>query len=173
LKRPVRTIGVEESYRRYYNVVRAAESKAYATPIFHGELVAFRRVALEKVEGFPVDVGADDSHTATKIALAGFRAIIPENVWVEEILPSKGYFWWRVRRAQHLLQHFAKAFKLRGLASKEFRRILAIEWFLHVVNPFLLPGIHQPANGKRVDRSFTSRPGHLSIGNCVTRCKAI
>jgi len=70
--------------------------------------------------------------------LAGFRAIIPENVWVEEVLPSKGYFWWRVRRAQHLLQHFSKAFKLRGLASKEFRRILAIEWFLHVVNPFLL-----------------------------------
>jgi len=36
LKRPVRTIGVKESYRRYYNVVRVAESKAYATPIFHG-----------------------------------------------------------------------------------------------------------------------------------------
>ncbi|MEM0474654.1 MAG: glycosyltransferase, partial [Zestosphaera sp.] len=44
LKRPVDSgvAGVEASYRQYYNVLRVAESKAYSTPIFHGELAAFK-----------------------------------------------------------------------------------------------------------------------------------
>lgn len=44
-------------------------------PPFHGELVAFRRGLLERVSGFPENIGADDSYTATKIALIGYRAI--------------------------------------------------------------------------------------------------
>ena len=130
--------GVEEGYRRYYNVLRLAESKAWSTPIFHGELAAFRRNLLEKLGGFPTDIGADDSHTASRIALMRYRAIIPEGLWVEETVPNKGYFWWRVRRAQHLVQHFARTLKKIGQAPKEFRKILAIETFLHLANPYLL-----------------------------------
>jgi len=130
--------GVEEGYRRYYNVLRLAESKAWSTPIFHGELAAFRRSLLENLNGFPTDIGADDSHTASRIALMGYRAIIPEGLWVEEAVPNEGYFRWRVRRAQHLIQHFARTFKKIGQAPKEFRVVLAIESFLHLANPFLL-----------------------------------
>ena len=140
LKKPIgpKVKEVEENYRHYYNVLRVAESKAFSTPIFHGELAAFRRNLLEKIGGFPTDIGADDSHTATKIALMGYRTIIPENIWVEELVPNKGYFSWRIRRAQHLIQHFAKTLKEIRRASIEFRKILVAETFLHLANPYLL-----------------------------------
>jgi len=95
--------GVEEGYRQYYNVLRVAESKVYATPIFHGELAAFKTNLLKGLDGFPTDIGADDSHTATKISLKGFRAIIPDDLWVEKRVPEEKYFSWRIRRAQHPL----------------------------------------------------------------------
>ncbi len=130
--------GIESGYREFYNVLRIAESKAYSTPIFHGELAAFRRELLEEVGGFPTDIGADDSHTATLIALKGYRAITPEDLLCREAVPRKGYASWRIRRAQHLIQHFLKSVRVRGRAPRIFRMILGIEAFLHVVNPWLL-----------------------------------
>ncbi len=130
---------LEEGYRRYYNELRVAESKAFATPIFHGELAAFRRDLLERLGGFPTDIGADDSHTATRIALMGYRAITPEGLWAEELVPSEGYLAWRVRRAQHLVQHFARAVSMARGAPPEFRLVLYAEAYLHLVNPWLLP----------------------------------
>ena len=131
--------GVEEGYRQYYNVLRLAESKAWSTPIFHGELAAFKTELLNKVGGFPTDIGADDSHTATKIALIGYRAIIPENIWCHEFIPKNGYITWRTRRAQHLIQHFMKTFRSSEHGSPNpYGKILAVETFLHVLNPWLL-----------------------------------
>ena len=138
IKKPATPHQTEETYRKYYNTLRIAESKAHSTPIFHGELAAFRKNLLEKQGGFPTDIGADDSHIASKIALIGYRAIIPEDLWVEEIVPNKGYFWWKIRRAQHLIQHFARTLRKIKQAPKEFRKILAIETFLHLANPYLL-----------------------------------
>jgi len=139
LKKPLGSgaTGVEVGYRQYYNVLRVAESKAYSTPIFHGELAAFRKDLLEKVGGFPTDVGADDSHTATKIALIGFRAIVSDDLWVEEMVPKEKYFSWRVRRAQHLIQHFTKALRT-GKVNKKFKWILLAESYLHLINPWIL-----------------------------------
>jgi len=130
--------GVEEGYRGFYNVVRLAESKAWATPIFHGELAAFRRSLLEKVGGFPTDIGSDDSYTATRIALMGFRSIVPEDVVCVEAVPSRGYHTWRIRRAQHLVQHFAKTLREGFKAPNRFRPILYAEIFLHLANPWIL-----------------------------------
>jgi len=130
--------GVEESYREFYNIVRIAESKAWSTPIFHGELAAFRRSLLEKLGGFPIDIGADDSYTATKIALLGFRSIISEDVRCIEMVPRRGYHMWRIRRAQHLIQHFLKTLREGAKTPKPFRYILYTESFLHLVNPWIL-----------------------------------
>ncbi|MEM4465472.1 MAG: glycosyltransferase family 2 protein [Ignisphaera sp.] len=140
LKKPLSssTTSIEVGYRQYYNVLRVAESKAYSTPIFHGELAAFRKDLLEKVGGFPTDIGADDSHTATKIALMGFRAIVPDDLWVDEMVPKEKYFSWRVRRAQHLIQHFARTLKNVKQTPEEFKKILLAESFLHILNPLLL-----------------------------------
>ncbi len=133
-----RFIGVERSYRDYYNVIRLGESKKFSTPVFHGELAAFRRVLLVKLGGFPVDIGADDSHTATLMAISGFRAIAVDNALCTELVPRRGYHMWRIRRAQHLIQHFAKALGLLSKASREFKLILLAEAWLHLFNPWLL-----------------------------------
>jgi len=144
LKRPAGSRGpggVEEGYRGYYNNVRVEESRVWSTPIFHGELAAFRRSFLEEIGGFPSSVGADDSHTATIAALRGYRAIIPGDVWCVELVPERGrgYVSWKARRAQHLVQHFAETLpRLRG-APRGFRWILAAEEYLHLLNPLLMP----------------------------------
>lgn len=129
---------MESVYRQYYNVLRVSESKAWSTPVFHGELAAYRRSLLEEIGGFPVDLGADDSHTATLIALKGYRAITPETLECVELVPAKGYHGWRVRRAQHLVQHFARALRLWRRAPKQYRWILLVEAYLHLLNPWLL-----------------------------------
>ncbi len=131
-------MSVEEGYREFYNVVRLAESKKHSTPVFHGELAAFRRSLLERVSGFPTNIGADDSHTATKIALTGYRAIAVDNAWCVESVPKRGYHMWRIRRAQHLIQHFMTLLKNLWRAPRELREILLVETYLHLLNPWIL-----------------------------------
>jgi cellulose synthase/poly-beta-1,6-N-acetylglucosamine synthase-like glycosyltransferase len=130
--------GVEKGYRDFYNVVRLGESKKHSTPVFHGELAAFRKDLLVRLGGFPTDIGADDSHTATLIALEGYRAITVDNAICAEPVPAKDYHMWRIRRAQHLIQHFTKTLKLLPKAPREFKPILLAETWLHIANPWLL-----------------------------------
>jgi cellulose synthase/poly-beta-1,6-N-acetylglucosamine synthase-like glycosyltransferase len=132
-------LGVEGGYRGFYNTVRLAESKAWSTPVFHGELAAYRRELLEAVGGFPTDIGADDSHTATLVALRGYRTIAVDDVERIEKVPEEGYHAWRVRRAQHLVQHFLKTLRHVGRAPSKFKLVLLAEAYLHLVNPWLLP----------------------------------
>jgi len=138
IKIPEGARGIEASYRNYYNIVRIGESKLWSTPIFHGELAAFRKKLIEEIGGFPTDIGADDSHTATLIALKGYRSIIHDSITCIEAVPRKRYFQWRVRRAQHLIQHFTKTLQEIRKAPKEFRKILIAETFLHLLNPWIL-----------------------------------
>jgi len=130
--------GVERGYRDFYNIIRLGESKKSSTPVFHGELAAFRKSLLQELRGFPTDIGADDSHTATLIALRGFRAIAVDNALCTELVPRKEYHMWRIRRAQHLIQHFTKTLKLLPKAPREFKPILLAETWLHLFNPWLL-----------------------------------
>jgi biofilm PGA synthesis N-glycosyltransferase PgaC len=132
-------LGVEGGYRGFYNTVRLAESKVWSTPVFHGELAAFKRELLEAVGGFPTDIGADDSHTATLVALRGYRTIAVDDVECIEKVPEEGYHAWRVRRAQHLVQHFLKTLRHMGGAPSRLKPILLVEAYLHLVNPWLLP----------------------------------
>jgi len=74
---PLGFLSTEEGYRNYYNILRLAESKAYSTPIFHGELFALRKELLLKINGFPTDIGSDNSHTATEITSIGYRSNYP------------------------------------------------------------------------------------------------
>ena len=131
-------IEIEKSYRDFYNVVRIAESKAWATPIFHGELAAFKKSLLEEVGGFPAFMGSGENYAATLIALKGYRAIAFEKIKCSEIIPKKDYHKWRIRRAQHLIQHFTKFIRYIGTAPERFRLILLANAYLHLVNPWLL-----------------------------------
>ncbi|MEM3583988.1 MAG: glycosyltransferase [Nitrososphaerales archaeon] len=131
---------VESTYRSFYNLVRVAESKIHSTPIFHGELAAFRRELIDKIGGFSMKIGADDSHSATLIALRGYRAIAAKEVLAYELTPRswRSYFTWRIRRGKHLIQHFLKSLRKILKAPKGFKMVLAIESFLHLFNPWLL-----------------------------------
>ena len=140
-KSPKDDVAIEGEYRGYYSVLRIAESRKYSSPIFHGELAAYRKDLLLKIGGFPERIGADDSHTASLIALMGYRAIIPEDVRCIESVPRRGYWSWRLRRAQHLVQHFAS---IAGLIigntriPRDYMPVLLTETYLHIVNPWLL-----------------------------------
>jgi biofilm PGA synthesis N-glycosyltransferase PgaC len=131
----------ENVYREYYNIIRVAESKVYATPIHNGPFLAIRAELIRKF-GLPVFAGSDDSSFGSYIALLGFRAIQVDNVTVNE--PVRGsQFRRKVRRAQHLVLNFLKTkqyAKRMGFynPTKLFEKIWKMEWWLHLVNPWLL-----------------------------------
>ena len=133
---------LESAYRSYYNQLRIAESKAHSTPVHNGALVAFRANLLYKIGGLPSYTGNNDSSPASLVAFMGYRAIQVEDVVVKEPVRQNQFFR-KVRRAQHLLLSFLKTkqyAKRLGLynPSKLFERIWKLEWWLHVVNPWLL-----------------------------------
>jgi glycosyltransferase involved in cell wall biosynthesis len=131
----------EETYRDYYNVVRVAESKMHATPIHNGPFLAIRADLLRKY-GLPDFPGSDDSSFGSFIAFAGYRAIQVDDIVVRE--PIRGsQVWRRIRRAHHLIINFTttkKYAKKRGIYkyNRVFENIWRIEWWLHIVNPWLL-----------------------------------
>jgi glycosyltransferase involved in cell wall biosynthesis len=131
----------EGIYRNFYNVVRVAESKIYATPIHNGPFLAIRADLLKKY-GLPDFPGSDDSSFGSFIAFAGYRAIQVDDVVVWE--PIRGsQVWRRIRRAHHLIINFMvtkKYAKKRGVYkyNSAFEKIWKIEWWLHIVNPWLL-----------------------------------
>jgi len=131
----------ENVYRNYYNIIRVAESKVFATPVHNGPFLAIRTELLRKY-GLPAFPGSDDSSFGSYVALLGFRAIQVDNVIVKE--PIRGsQFRRRMRRAQHLLLSFLKTksyAKKLGVYRrvKSFEKIWRVEWWLHVVNPWLL-----------------------------------
>lgn len=131
----------EEAYRNYYNVVRVAESKIYATPVHNGPFLAIRADLLMK-HGLPDFPGSDDSSFGSFIAFIGYRAIQVDDIVVKE--PIRGsQVRRRIRRAYHLIINFMttkKYAKRRGVYkyNSAFERIWRIEWWLHIVNPWLL-----------------------------------
>lgn len=141
VKLPARSgvAGVESGYREFYNLVRVGESKAFATPVFHGEFAAFRRDLLEKLGGFDTEVGADDSYTAVRLASMGYRALVVDDVVCVEEVPVGGeYHSWRIRRAQHLIQSFAKGLRHVWKMDRRFKPVFLANAFMHLVNPWLL-----------------------------------
>ncbi|ABP49967.1 MAG: glycosyltransferase family 2 protein [Pyrobaculum arsenaticum] len=129
----------ESTYRSYFNAIRVAESKKHSTPIHNAPLMAFRAELIRKV-GLPLYTGNNDSTPASIIAFMGYRAILVDDVVAKEILRNQTMR--KIRRAQHLILHFLKTkqyAKKRGFYKKsEFDIIWKIEWWLHIVNPWLL-----------------------------------
>ena len=68
-----------------------------------------------------------------------FSDVAAEDLWCIKIAPHNGYHKWRVRRAQHLLQHFLKT--PVETAPPPMRPILLAEKYLHLANPWLLPAV--------------------------------
>ena len=127
-------------YRDYFNVIRIAESKRYSTPIHNGSLLAIRNDLLQRF-GLPLFPGSDDSSFGSYFAFLGWRAIQVDDVRTFEV-PSSHNWGQKIRRAQCLLACFLHskefAMKERDLSDSPFDRIWKVEWWLHVVNPWVL-----------------------------------
>jgi cellulose synthase/poly-beta-1,6-N-acetylglucosamine synthase-like glycosyltransferase len=135
---------LEGAYRNYYNQLRIAESKVHSTPVHNGALVAFRTYLIYKIGGLPSYTGNNDSTPASLVAFMGYRSIQVEDVFVKESI-RQGQFRRKIRRAQHLLlsflmtKQYAKRMRLYDPNSaKLFEKIWKAEWWLHVINPWLL-----------------------------------
>jgi cellulose synthase/poly-beta-1,6-N-acetylglucosamine synthase-like glycosyltransferase len=133
---------LEGAYRNYYNQLRIAESKAHSTPIHNGALIAFRTKLLYKMGGLPKYTGNDDSTPASLVAFMGYRAIQVGDIVVKEPV-KRGQFHRKIRRAQHLLLSFLKTKQYAKMMrfynpAKPFERVWKMEWWLHIVNPWLL-----------------------------------
>jgi len=131
---------VENTYRRFYNVLRAAESKIHSTPLHSGVLQAIRKEFLEKF-GLPSYPGSEDCAIASYIAFVGYRAIQADDVWAYE--PLRGsYLRTKVRRAQHNILNFLLtkkyAKKHARYVKSKFDLIWRVEWYLYIINPWLL-----------------------------------
>jgi len=133
---------IELVYRNYYNTIRVAESKMHSTPIHNGPLIAFRYSLLYSIGSLPDYTGNDDSTPASLIAFMGYRAIQVDDVIVRELVRGN-QFKRKVRRAQHLILHFLHtkryAKKLGVYRDMPFNAIWRVEWWLHTINPLLLP----------------------------------
>ena len=135
---------LEETYRNYYNSLRVAESKACSTPVHNAALMAFRKNVLYEMSGLPEYTGNNDSTPASIAAFMGYRAIQADDVVVKEFIRTRGgQLHRKVRRAQHLLLNFLKTkqyVKELGVYRPDrlFEKIWKVEWWLHVINPWLL-----------------------------------
>jgi len=133
---------LEDVYRNYYNLLRIAESKVYSTPVHNGVFMAFRTELLYKMGGLPSYTGNNDSTPASVVAFMGYRAIQVDDVIVKEPV-RESQLHRKIRRAQHLLLSFLKTkeyTKKLGVYryTKPFERIWKVEWWLHLVSPWLL-----------------------------------
>ncbi|HKM76077.1 MAG TPA: glycosyltransferase [Candidatus Bathyarchaeia archaeon] len=131
---------VENTYREFFNVLRVAESKVFSTPIHNGPFLALRMSSIRKYD-LPDFRGVDDSSIASFFAFAGLRAIQVDDVKVWE--PTRGnVFHRKTRRANRLVLNFLNtkkaAIKLGVYRKTDFEKIWKIEWWLHIVNPWLL-----------------------------------
>jgi cellulose synthase/poly-beta-1,6-N-acetylglucosamine synthase-like glycosyltransferase len=129
---------IESTYKVFYNVIRIAESKIHSTPIHNGALQAFRKSLLKRV---PLHPDAEDCMIASFIAFSGYRAIQVDDVWAWDPI-RRGYFKTKVRRARHNIAAFIHAKKLAKKAGvyrpTSFEKTWKIEWYLYIINPWLL-----------------------------------
>ncbi|MGC9072172.1 MAG: glycosyltransferase [Acidilobus sp.] len=139
LKRPMGQTswrGAESAYRGLNNLLRLAESSSHSTTIAHGEMIAIKKELLGRLG--PLRPGADDSDLAHRTAMSGMRAIaIPNAVCLEAVPRGWDAVLWRLRRGQHLVAHFARAMFDAPRAPRGYRGPLAVEAYLHILNPWL------------------------------------
>jgi cellulose synthase/poly-beta-1,6-N-acetylglucosamine synthase-like glycosyltransferase len=129
----------ENIYRDYYNVIRVAESKVHSTPIHSGVYQVVRRDILERI---PQNPYIEDCFIASYIAFAGYRAIQVDDVRSYE--PLRGStIRTKIRRAQFNIITFLNTKKIAkrtdAYKSSPFDYIWKIEWYLYIINPWLLP----------------------------------
>lgn len=130
------TTRAEKSYRNLYEILRKGESILDSTPIFHGELSAYRSCMIESL---PENKSADDSRLANVIRKKGFRSIYDSEAVFYEYAPPSSHSRTvqKVRRGQGLIRVFwdFKNCMFRARYGLYGKYILPFEFFSHCVFP--------------------------------------
>lgn len=133
------TTKIERTYRAFYETLRLGESHMDSTPIFHGELTAFRRGLVDRINPRSV---ADDSELSMYIRRKGYRAIYDPNAKFYEYAPPtlRARIKQKQRRGQGLIQQFIHnaGMIFNGRYGKYGSIILPYEFFMHIISPILL-----------------------------------
>lgn len=129
---------LEKSYRGFYEILREGESSLDSTPIFHGELSAYRA---DLIEPLPNNKSADDSRLANIIRRKGFRSVYDSRAVFYEYAPpnSRSRTVQKVRRGQGLIRLFwdFRDCLFKSRYGKYGMLILPMEFLMHVVFPCL------------------------------------
>ncbi len=127
---------LEKEYRGLYEIIRKGESILDSTPIFHGELSAYRSTLIEKL---PDKKSADDSRLANIIRRKGYRSVYDSSAIFYEYAPPtyQSRLTQKIRRGQGLIR------VLWDFKNILFKRqygqygclIMPMEFLMHVVFP--------------------------------------
>jgi len=131
----------ETAYLSFYQKMREGESIIDSTPIFDGEFSAYRtRVIRDKK--IREDLNADDSQLATIVRREGYKAVIEPEALFYEALPTnrQSLRIQKVRRGQGLARLFwyNKDIMFKTSYGKFGSVILPINFFMHIISPFLV-----------------------------------
>jgi len=130
----------EATYRQYYKKLRLGESVLDSTPIFDGELSAYKSDII-RGKNVKENLNADDSQLAIIVRRKGYRSICCPDAIFYEYAPSD----WssmklqKIRRGQGLSRMFW--YNKDIIFNKNFGRfgsiIFPVNFFMHVISPFL------------------------------------
>lgn len=128
-------------YRNFYEILRIGESTLDSTPIFNGELAAYRRAVIEG-EKVRENLNADDSQLAVIVRRKGFKSIYDyDTIFYEySATDKKSKRKQQIRRGQGLVRLFwyNKDMLFKDKYGKFGLIILPINFLIYVISPFLI-----------------------------------
>jgi cellulose synthase/poly-beta-1,6-N-acetylglucosamine synthase-like glycosyltransferase len=134
----------ESAYLDFYQKMRTGESLIDSTPIFDGELSAYRTKFIigKKIRE---NLNADDSQLAIMARREGYKSVFEPGALFYEPLPSNRHSlrMMKVRRGQGLARLFwyNRDIMFNRSYGKFGSTIMPANFFMHVISPFLISGI--------------------------------
>lgn len=132
---------LEDSYRKYYKKLRLGESALDSTPIFDGELSAYRADIIKGIK-IKENSNVDDCQLANIVRRCGYRSIsCPDALFYEYAPPDwSSMMRQKVRRGQGLSRMFwyNKDMIFNRKLGKFGSVIFPVNFFMHVISPFLV-----------------------------------
>jgi len=136
-----KSLASEMIYLKFYQEIRRGESIIDSTPIFDGELSAYR-MNIIKNKKIREDLNADDSQLAMIVRREGYKAVMEPYAFFYEPLPvdKSSLGMQKVRRGQGLCRLFwyNKDMLFRSRYGKFGTIIFPANFFMHVMSPFLV-----------------------------------
>lgn len=131
---------LEQNYRSLFQILRKGESGLDSTPIFNGQMSAFRRELL--TDELKSDTIADDTELSIRIRKKGYRAVYDPEAVVYEYTPItfRSRLEQKRRRGQGVIQSLMRHWRMmfNSKYGKFGLLVLPAEVFMHVISPILV-----------------------------------